>query len=95
LRDGRFTENEIKDVLTALYQDGHVDLVLADRVATLMSAGCSRPNPRIMGLISAASHASAYLRESEDPSSTDIGDRLWDAIEAVTQADAAAEQAHS
>jgi hypothetical protein len=31
-----FTENEIKDVLTALYQDGHVDLVLADRVAALM-----------------------------------------------------------
>lgn len=33
----RFTENEIKDVLTALYQDGHVDLVLADRVAALMN----------------------------------------------------------
>lgn len=31
-----FTENEIKDVLTALYQDGHVDLVLADRIAALM-----------------------------------------------------------
>jgi len=32
-----FTENEIKDVLTALYQDGHVDLVLADRVAALLN----------------------------------------------------------
>ena len=31
-----FTENEIKDVLTSLYQDGHVDLVLADRIASLM-----------------------------------------------------------
>lgn len=31
-----FTENEIKDVLCALYQDGHVDLVLADRIAALM-----------------------------------------------------------
>jgi uncharacterized protein YciW len=31
-----FTENEIKDVLTALYQDGHVDLVLADRVAAFL-----------------------------------------------------------
>jgi hypothetical protein len=33
-----FTENETKDVLTALYQDGHVDLVLCDRVAALMRA---------------------------------------------------------
>lgn len=33
-----FTENETKDVLTALYQDGHVDLVLADRVAALMAS---------------------------------------------------------
>jgi hypothetical protein len=31
-----FTEHEIRDVLTSLYQDGHVDLVLADRVAALM-----------------------------------------------------------
>jgi len=33
-----FSENETKDVLTALYQDGHVDLVLADRVAALMAS---------------------------------------------------------
>lgn len=32
----QFTENEIKDVLTSLYQDGHVDLALADRIAALM-----------------------------------------------------------
>lgn len=31
-----FTDNEVKDVLTALYQDGHVDLVLADRISALM-----------------------------------------------------------
>lgn len=36
-----FTENEVKDVLCALYQDGDVDLVLADRIAALMQ----RPAP--------------------------------------------------
>lgn len=36
-----FSENETKDVLTALYQDGHVDLVLADRVAALMKSGAA------------------------------------------------------
>jgi hypothetical protein len=37
-----FTENETKDVLTALYQDGHVDLVLADRIAALMRESTGR-----------------------------------------------------
>jgi hypothetical protein len=40
-----FTEQEIKDVVTALYQDGRVDLVLADRVAALLLGRAAAGDP--------------------------------------------------
>jgi hypothetical protein len=54
-----FTEDEIKDVLTSLYQDGHVDLRLADRVAALLHRGA----PDLLAVAHRIKQGFTYNRE--------------------------------
>jgi hypothetical protein len=44
-QEAAFTENEVKDVLTALYQDAQVNLALADRVAALIQGRVAAVDP--------------------------------------------------